>query len=422
MNGLIENIRVAFTGLLLNKLRAGLTTLGISIGVAAVIVLVSLGQAVQDYVAEQFLGIGTNLAFVLPSAFTTSGGGTGAQPSNRLSLTFSTITERDAVALQDPFNVPDAKTVAPALRMTRNTIYGGSQIRARIMAVTVDYFTVRNRVPAVGRLFDEQDVISQARVAVIGPTTLRSLFPPDAVPLGETIRVSGVPFKIIGILTKYGGTSFGDEDDLVAIPISTGQSRLQNTRDLAGNRPLTVIYMQSLDEKTMDNMVTQATETLRRTHNINFRAADDFQILTQKDLLESFGQITNLLTIFLGIIAGISLFVGGIGIMNIMLVTVTERTREIGLRKAVGARSGDILMQFLTEAVVLASVGGVAGLGVAALGTLALRIALPALSATIHLESVLLATGISTAIGIFFGLYPASRASRLNPIQALRYE
>lgn len=423
MIAIVENIRVALTSLLSNKLRAALTMLGISIGVAAVIVLVSLGQAVQEYIAQQFLGIGANLAFVFASTVApTNSGGSGPPAANRTSVNFSTITERDALALQDPFNVPDAKAVVPQLTLRRNTIYQGTQTRARIIASVSQYFSVRNRSLAVGRLFDDKDAETQARVAVIGQTTLNNLFPQGVVPIGETIRVDGVPFSVIGILAKYGGTSFGDEDDIVAIPLSTAQARLQNIRNIYGNHPISVITLQATSDKSMDALVQEVKETLRRTHNIDYRNDEDFQIITQKDVIKSFGQVTDLLTIFLAIIAGISLVVGGIGIMNIMMVTVTERTREIGLRKAVGARASDVLLQFLTEATVLAVIGGLIGLLIALLSTVALHLALPSLNATVRFENVLLATTISATIGIFFGLYPANRAARLNPIDALRFE
>jgi putative ABC transport system permease protein len=423
MNAILENIRVALNGLLSNKLRAALTTLGISIGVAAVIVLVSLGQAVQDFVAQQFLGIGTNLAFVLPGSQSVGRpGGSGIPASGRSSLTFSSITERDFTALADPLAVPDARYVAPLLRINRDIVFNGNKARGRIHGTTPDFFPARTRRLVLGRYFDAEEMTSQARVAVIGLTNVRALFPDTISPINETIRIDNVPFRVIGVLEKYGGTSFNDEDDVIAIPLSTAYARLSSNRNSAGLRPLSVIYLSSVSEQTMDSMVEQATEVLRKTHDIKFRQEDDFQILTQKDLLESFGQITALLTIFLGVIAGISLLVGGIGIMNIMLVTVTERTREIGLRKAVGARNGDIMLQFVIEAITLAMVGGLVGLGVATGGTLLIRALVPTLDAVVRPESVLLAIGISSGIGVFFGLYPASRAAALNPIEALRYE
>jgi putative ABC transport system permease protein len=418
---LIENFRVAFTALLTNKLRAGLTMLGIAIGVAAVITLVSLGQAVQAYVAQEFLGIGTNLAYVAPTSLI--GGGTGLSASRRGANRLSFLSERDTNVLSDPAQVPDAQTVCPVLSLRRDITYAGVRTRPRLHATFPTYQVARNRTIVAGRFIDDQDVLTGARVAVIGQKTLKTLFPDGTYPIDDTIGIAGLDFKVVGVMGVYGGAALGvDEDDLVIIPMSTAQARLVSNRAPDGSRPVTFIYLEASDQKTIDAMVVEATDALRRAHGISFRDDDDFRILTQKDLLQSFSQITNLLTVFLAIVAGISLLVGGIGIMNIMLVTVTERTHEIGLRKAVGARNRDVLLQFLIEAVVLSLMGGLIGLSGAGIGIVVLRVVLPTLNATLRPEGVLLATTISTAIGLFFGLYPAARAARLSPIDALRYE
>jgi putative ABC transport system permease protein len=417
---LLDNTRNALVSLLANKLRTALTMLGISIGVGAVIVLISLGQAVQTYIAQQFLGIGANLAFVFSSNNTPNQQGVPA--ANRTALNFSTLTDKDVAALRDPFNVPDVKFVVPIINIRRNTTFEGVTIRARIVASTTDYFPVRNRKLVLGRAFDKDEDAQQSRVAVLGQSTIKSLFPEGTNPINEQIKIDGIPFRVIGIFERYGGASFQDEDDIILIPVTTAQTRLQNLRNITGDRAVSQILLQAQDDNALDAMVAQSQETLRRVRGIDFRDDDDFQIVTQRDLIQSFGQVTTLLTVFLGIVAGISLLVGGIGIMNIMLVTVTERTREIGLRKAVGARAWDVLLQFLVEATMLSLLGGVAGLSVAFIAVTILGVALPQLSAAIQWQSVLLAIGISTSIGVFFGLYPASRASQLSPIEALRYE
>ena len=403
-----ENVRVALNGLRANKLRSFLTMVGITIGVSAVIVLVSLGQAVEGFVRDQFLGLGTNLIIVFPGE------------NERGQTVRPTIS--DARALDDLANVPDAANVMPQLNLSRPLAGGGREALGRIRGVTQAFPEMRNREILAGRFFDSTEVEGQARVAVIGLTVVDRLFP-DSYPIGQTLRVGDVNFRIIGVMAEVGGTAFGgDENDLVFVPVTTAQTRLSGQRDVSGDRPLTSILVQARDAGSVDLVATQVRETLREEHNISFRDEDDFQIFTQSDLLSSLEQITGLLTIFLGIIAGISLLVGGIGIMNIMLVTVTERTREIGLRKAVGAQRRDILLQFLTEAVTLSMVGGGIGIALSLTGAFAISAVLPDLAVSVQPGSVLLATAISVAIGVFFGSYPANRAAGLNPIDALRYE
>jgi putative ABC transport system permease protein len=403
-----ENVRVALVGLAANKLRAALTMLGITIGVSAVIVLVSLGQGVDSFVRDQFLGLGTNLILIFPA-------------ENERGETVP-VTLDDIRALSDPSRVPDATYVMPQLNFTRPVSANGREARGRIRGVTEIFPEIRAREVAAGRFFDRQDVDGIARVAVIGLTVVDRLFP-DTYPVGQDIRINGITFRVIGVMAEVGGTAFGgDENDLIFVPVTTAQTRLTGQLTLSGDRPLTSILVQASAGDTVDMAARQIRETLREERNIAFRDEDTFQIFTQTDLLSSLTQITGLLTIFLAIIAGISLLVGGIGIMNIMLVTVTERTREIGLRKAVGAQKRDIVMQFLTEATVLSLVGGAIGVTISMLGALGISALVPTLSVGIELSTVLLATLISFAIGVFFGIYPANRAAALDPIDALRYE
>jgi putative ABC transport system permease protein len=411
---MIENIRMALLGLRVNKLRSALTMLGITIGVAAVIVLISLGQALESFVLGQFAGIGTNLVYV----FGTIDDFGRPQP----------LTQNELEALSDPYNVPDAVGVVPAFDISRNfssTIsFGDQQTTSRVTGVTPRYPVILSRSTPIGRFFDDTEVVAGARVAVIGTKVADRLFP-ESNPVGQSVRIEGVPMQVIGVLDEQGSANFGpgtDLDNVVFIPLTTAQQRFADNRTVSGQRSVSAIVLEARDESTVNAVVQQATQTMREVRGITFRAEDDFTIATQNQLLSTVGNITGLLTVFLAVIASISLIVGGIGIMNIMLVTVTERTREIGLRKAVGARKGDILFQFLTESVVLSLVGGGIGIAIATSLSALVTANVPDLDISVRLSSILLATGISVAIGVFFGSYPANRAAGLNPIDALRYE
>ncbi len=419
----LENVRVAFTSLFANKLRALLTTLGICIGIASVIVLVSAGEAVQNYIAQQFLSVGPDLIYILPSSSANLSQAFNSVSSNGQSAEFSPLTIKDAELLRDPLNVPGVKMVEPALQLVRTTEYGSSQVRSQLVGISATYLDMIRWKIGSGRGIDEQDMTSNARVAVLGETTVKRLFPEGVNPLGETIQIGGVPFRVIGVLEKYSGASFGeDNNDVICIPLTTAQTRLQTERNLSGELPVSVIVMQATSTGTIDSAVEATTRFLRNQHKIKPGKEDDFIVTTTKDLIKSFDAVIGVITIFLSVIGGISLLVGGIGVMNIMMVTVTERTREIGLRKAVGARYRDIMLQFLTEATVLCFVGGALGLYIALVLILGVRAAIPDLNPTVSLRSIVLAVGVTSFIGMFFGLYPASRAASMDPIAALRSE
>jgi len=416
MLNLIEALRIAFNSLLANKLRAILTMLGIIIGVGAVIALLALGGAIQTLVTSELQGLGSNLVFLFA--------GTNDPETNR--RVPPRLTNEDIAAIADPLNVPAVAAVCAEFSRRALTTYGGASYDALIAGVSANYLQVRNARVAVGSFFDERSIELRSREAVLGHRVAQRLFPNGANPIGQRIRINGIGFQVIGVMAERGGSFASNEDDQIFVPLTTAQDRLfPPAQNVTRRVDVTVVYIQARDEKSIDDLIDQVTALLRQRNGLTYQD-NNFTIVTQQDLVSSFATITGAITIFLGAIAAISLVVGGIGIMNIMLVSVTERTREIGLRKAVGARRNDIRLQFLVEATVLSLMGGVLGIALgyalAAIGTALLANFSPNARAEVSLDAILLATLTSIAVGIFFGLYPADRAARLDPIAALRYE
>ena len=399
----------AFESLSANKLRSGLTILGIVIGVAAVIAMVSIGRGAEATITDSINGIGTNLIFVF------RGGSEDVRNPKPITL-------GDAEAIADPFQAPSVVGVAPVVQDSGKVTYGRESTTTNISGVTPDYSTVRKYGVTEGEFITQEEMLGQASVVLLGPEVADKLFGRREGLVGETIRIEGQPFRVIGVLQSKGGSGFSNEDNKVLIPLSTAQSRLirHSTVD-----QVDLLMVEAISPQAVPEASDEVAQILRARHRTAI-GADDFTILTQQDFLTTASTITNVLTIFLGGVAAISLLVGGIGIMNIMLVSVTERTREIGLRKAVGAHKADILIQFLTESSVLSLFGGVIGiiLGYAiafVVGQIA-KANNAAISPRIGLDIILIATIFSTAVGLFFGLYPANRAANLEPVEALRYE
>ncbi len=411
-----ESMRVALRSLGANKLRSTLTMLGIIIGVGAVIALLAIGQGAGNAITQQIQGIGSNLVFVFPGA-STSGGVRAAAG------TASSLTLADAYALENRTELPAVAAVAPVYQRNVQVVARSNNTNTSVTGTNASYEIVRNFHTVRGRFIDQRDLNTVARVAILGSDTAKTLFGTQD-PLGQTIKINRIPFKVVGLMETKGGSSMfgGSQDDIIFIPITTAFQRLfgSSAQNAQGAPRVSTIFVSATSEKQMDAAMAQMTQVLRQRHKIVYQQ-DDFTVLSQKDILGALNQITDILTIFLASIAAISLLVGGIGIMNIMLVSVTERTREIGLRKAIGAKRKDILLQFLIEAVTMSVFGGVLGILFGA--GVGLIVNLTGLITTsISITSVVLAVGFSIAVGLFFGLYPAARAAGLHPIDALRYE
>ena len=399
-------IVVALRSISRNKMRSLLTMLGIIIGVGSVIALMALGRGSQADIQAQIAGLGTNLLIIHPSSSQTAGVRAGSGTLNTLTMDDVTLLETNASLLQE---------VSPVIRVQEQVIAGNSNWNTQINGVSVSYQTIRNHTMESGAFFSERDVKTRNKVAVLGKTVANELFPGQD-PVGVQIRIRNVPFTVIGVMQSKGQSSMGqDQDDIILSPWSTVLYRLSD------GKTVRTIMASAVSEKQMEAAQTEIRTLLREAHRIPAGGDDGFNIRDQSEINEMLTRITGTLTMLLSAIASVSLLVGGIGIMNIMLVSVTERTREIGIRMAVGARPGDILLQFLIEAMILSLIGGIIGILVGVGGASLLG----KVMGTAIMVSPLVIFGsvaFTAAVGIFFGFYPARKASKLNPIDALRYE
>ena len=397
-----------YSALSANKARSGLTVLGIVIGISSVIAMLSIGQGAQNSITSSIQSIGSNLITVQPGAPRGPGSFINAGRGSAKTLTLDDVT---AITQQ----VASVKAVAPEVSGRYQITAKGQNTNVQVIGTNASYSEVRNVSVDSGNFISDQNVASAARVAVIGPTVRDDIFASGTDPVGESIRINKIDFKIIGLTKSKGGSGFNNPDDLIYIPVSTAQ------RLLSGNKYVSSIDVEAVTADSMTTVQSDITTLLLASHHISDPTKADFNTQNQADILSTLSSVTGILTILLGSVAGISLIVGGIGIMNMMLTTVTERTKEIGLRKAIGAKGKDISLQFLIEAIMLTFVGGFIGIilgwvisfGINYFGFIQTQIAY---------SSVFLAFGVSAAIGIIFGYYPARRAAKLNPIDALRFE
>ncbi|KLU65854.1 macrolide export ATP-binding/permease protein MacB [Desulfosporosinus acididurans] len=403
----LENIRIALRGLRSNKLRSVLTMLGIIIGVGAVIIMVSIGQGAKASVAGQIQGLGSNLLIVTPGQSNTAGvkGGMGSLNNMTMDDVNAIKSSADAVA-----------SVAPTTSKQAQVVYGSENTSTQVVGTTPSYADVRNQQASIGRFFTDQENQDNAQVAVIGTTVVQDLTGnPNTNMVGQTININQVPFQVIGILQSKGSSGASNNDDQIVVPISSAETRL------IGSDSIRTIYVEAKSSDLMDTASGEITQILRQQHGLSFNATNDFTVTSQTDILSTAEGVSQSLTLLLSGVAAISLLVGGIGIMNIMLVSVTERTREIGIRKAIGAKRKTIMLQFLIEAVIISMLGGVLGILFGSGGSSLLN-KFAGITTQISTSPIIMAFAFSFAIGIIFGVFPARKAAKLHPIDALRYE
>jgi putative ABC transport system permease protein len=397
-----------------NKLRSMLTVLGIVIGVAAVIAMLSIGRGAQASITSRIESMGTNLIYITPGSTSQSGVQSASGSAGTL-----TLDDADALA-----NLANVEAVASQTSNFVQVVYQGVNANTRLMGVTPGYETVSSLTLEDGEFISDSDQSARSLVVVLGSSVAEDLFGSTAGVVGQKVRLNGQSFKVIGVLASKGSTGFMNQDDQVFVPLSTALYRLVGGERFRGSSVISQITVKASSASVVDQVASEVTSTVRDLHG-TVEGADDFTVTTQESTLAAATEVSDTLTIFLGGIAGISLAVGGIGIMNIMLTTVTERTHEIGLRKAIGAKRRDILLQFLVESMVLSFLGGLIGValgwGVARLMG-QVQFSGSTITPVVGMDSVLLATLFSMAVGLFFGIYPATRAARLQPVDALRYE
>ncbi|HBL77790.1 MAG: multidrug ABC transporter substrate-binding protein [Bacteroidetes bacterium GWF2_42_66] len=402
-----NTLKIATNALRRNKFRAFLTMLGIIIGVASVIAMLAIGQGSKKSIQDEMSGMGTNMIFAMPGSEQRGGVQMGNSDAQSMKLSDVAAVEKECTAIS---------AVSSQVSSRGQVVYGNKNWPSSIYGVNEKYLDIRKYALSSGRIFSDQEVQTYAKVCLIGQTIIDNLFEKGEDPIGKSIRFNDIPIKVIGILEEKGENGMGqDQDDIILSPYTTVQKRILSITHIQG------IFASAVSEDENDLAIEQLTETLRRTHKIKDGETDDFRIRSQSELVQTFTSISDMMTTLLGAIAGISLLVGGIGIMNIMYVSVTERTKEIGLRLSVGGRGTDIMMQFLVESIMLSISGGVIGI---LLGILASYIVSSVMNwpVVIMTSAVVFSFIVCSAIGIFFGWYPARKAASLNPIDALRYE